>query len=290
MKTVRFLVRGNFGNNLFQYFAAEIIRKIYDYEHVEPTFYINLEFNTSINEKTYQDIIDAYLDGHKIPIDTTKDILMIGYFQRSDIFKVEREYLRGLFNAENMRNISNRIKIGNIVKYKTNHTIVPGENDLTLHLRLGDFYDSGSNTSQIFDPQEIKSIIKELSYEKLYIITHQLHEDWEKEYIATFDELNPIMISGNLGDDFDFMMKSKKIFTSASSVSWMAAFLGDANEVYIPYNSYYDDHTLQARKDVLGFGGSQQKLEGFNDKCKVFYSISYWKPTIREKGNENEES
>lgn len=282
MKTVRFLVRGNFGNNLFQYFAAEIIRKIYDYEHVEPTFHINLEFNTSINEKTYQDIIDAYLDGHTIPLDTSKDILMLGYFQRSDIFKVEREYLRSLFNENNMRHVSNRIKIGNIVKYKTNHTIVPGENDITLHLRLGDFYDKKDKTSQIFDPHEIKSIIKGLDYDKCYIVVNKVTEDWEREYMAVFDELNPIIVSGNLGDDFDFMMKSKKIFTSASTMSWMAAFLGNASEVYIPYNSIYDDHVLQEKKDTLGFGGSRQKLEGFNDNCKVFYSISYWMPNITE--------
>ena len=50
MKTVYFLVQGQFGNNFFQYLASEVIKKIYGYDEVKPTFYINLEFNTVIND------------------------------------------------------------------------------------------------------------------------------------------------------------------------------------------------------------------------------------------------
>ena len=35
MKTVYFKIDGRFGNNLFQYFAAEIICKIYNFENVK---------------------------------------------------------------------------------------------------------------------------------------------------------------------------------------------------------------------------------------------------------------
>ena len=50
MKTVHFLVQGQFGNNFFQYLAAEIIKKIYGYDAVAPTWYINLEFITVIDD------------------------------------------------------------------------------------------------------------------------------------------------------------------------------------------------------------------------------------------------
>ena len=57
MKTVNFLVQGQFGNNLFHYFAAEIIKKIYGYDAVKPTFQINLEFNTTIDDEKFKRII-----------------------------------------------------------------------------------------------------------------------------------------------------------------------------------------------------------------------------------------
>ena len=136
MKTVYFLVQGQFGNNLFQYFAAEIIKKIYGYDEVQPTFQINLEFNTTMDDDKFKRVTHAYMSGHKYEVDTSKNILMMGFFQRSEIFLLERDYIRSLFNENNTSNISNRIKISNIVKYKTNHNIHPTENDLVLHVHF----------------------------------------------------------------------------------------------------------------------------------------------------------
>ena len=54
MKTVYFFIQGQFGNNLFQYFAAEIIRKLYNYDEVKPTFALNMEFNTVIDDMKFK--------------------------------------------------------------------------------------------------------------------------------------------------------------------------------------------------------------------------------------------
>ena len=265
MKTVYFLVQGQFGNNLFQYFAAEIIKKMYGYDEVKPTFHINLEFNTIIEDDKFKLIINEYMEDRRYELNTTKDILMMGFFQRSEIFLFEREFIRSLFNEDNMNNISNRVKIGNIVKYKTNHTIEPQENDLVLHVRLGDFWDG--TQSQIYNPQDLKNIIKTITYDKLYIMYKS--DKLEKEYLSEFAELNPIMMSGSLGDDFDFMLKAKKLITSASTMSWMAAFLGNA-ETHIPYNTFYG-----------GYQSNNQSLAICSDKSKV-YTISYWFPKSPE--------
>ena len=210
MKTVKFLVQGQFGNNLFQYFAAEIMKKIYGYDEVKPTFEINLEFNTVIDDFKFKRIIQAYLAGEKLMIDDSKDILMYGFFQRSEIFLKERDYLRSLFVEDNMNNISNRIKIGNILKYKSKHTIEPTENDLVLHVRLAgafqwaDFIDMENKTSQLYEPEKVKEIIRGIKYDKLYIVCNTPKADWEKEYLSEFDDLKPEIITGVLGDDFDF--------------------------------------------------------------------------------------
>jgi hypothetical protein len=281
MKTVKFLVQGQFGNNLFQYFASEIIKKIYGYDKVEPTFQINLEFNTVIDDVKFKQIIAAYISGDKYEIDTTKDILMFGFFQRSEIFLKERDYLRSLFVEDNTNNISNRIKISSIIKYKTKHTIEPTENDLVLHVRLAgafqwaDFIDMENRTSQLYNPEVIKNIIKNIKYDKLYIVCNTPKAEWEKEYLKEFDDLNPTIITGLLGDDFDFMLKAKKLITSASTMSWMAAFLGNANEIHIPYNNYYG-----------GFESNSQSLaECSETTSKLYYDVSYWFPSSSDLSN-----
>ena len=271
MKTVYFLIQGQFGNNLFQYFAAEIIKKIYGYDEVKPTFQINLEFNTTMDDDKFKRVITAYMNGHKYELDTSKDILMMGFFQRSEIFLHERDYIRSLFNENNMNNISNRIKIGNIVKYQTKHTVESQENDLVLHVRLAgafhwaDFIDIENKTSQLYNPCDLKNIIKDISYDKLYIVCSEPKADWEKEYLSEFNDLNPTFISGILGDDFNFLLKAKKLITSASTMSWMAALLGNA-ETHIPYNTFYG-----------GYESNSQSLAICSDSSKL-YNITYWFP------------
>ena len=270
MKTVHFFIQGQFGNNFFQYLAAEMIKKIYGYDAVAPTWYINLEFNTVINDAAYKQIMLSHISGQQLPIDTSKDILLMGFFQRSEIMEYEREFFRGLFNESNMNNISNRIKIGNIVKYKSHHTIVPTENDLTLHLRCGDFWDHEQKKSQIFDPVALKDLIISIPHETLYIVREPPVHDWEKEYYQHFEELHPVWINGTLGDDFDFLMKSNKLITSASTMCYLAAYFGNASEIHIPYHSYHG-----------GEEGNGQHLGAFNDKCKLYYSIDYWTPSTQ---------
>ena len=269
MKTVYFFIQGQFGNNLFQYFAAEIIRKIFNYDEVKPTFTMNLEFNNVIDDPKFKQIITKHMEGETQEIDRRKDILLLGYFQRSEILKFERNFVRGLFRAENMNHISNRIQIGNIVKYETKHTVQPTNQDLVLHLRCDNFWDHEKNKSQIIHPDTVKRIIKGITYEKLYIVYNPANFEWEKEYYKQFEDLNPIWIHGNLGDDFDFLMKASKIMTSASTMSWMAAYLGNAKEVHIPYNNYYG-----------GSEGCEQSLADFNDNCKVYYDVDYWFPSV----------
>ena len=277
MKTVKFLVQGQFGNNLFQYYAAEIIKKIYGYDEVKPTFEINLEFNTVIDDLKFKRIITAYINGEKLLIDDSKDILMYGFFQRSEIFLKERDFIRSLFIEDNNNNISNRIKISSIIKYKTKHTVEPTENDLVLHVRLAgafqwaDFIDMENKTSQLYEPEKLKEIIKGIKYDKLYIVCNTPNADWEKEYLSEFDELNPEIITGLLGDDFDFMLKAKKFITSASSMSWMAGLLGNALEVHIPYNTYYG-----------GFESNSQSLAECSSTAKMYRDMTYWFPKRSE--------
>jgi hypothetical protein len=271
-KTVYFFIQGSFSNNLFQYFASEIVKKIYNYDEVKPTFTINLGFNTVIEDNTFKHIIDEDIKGSKYEIDTSKDILMWGFFQRSEIFKQYNDYVKSLFNENNTNNISNRIKICNICKYISKQIEQPGSDDLTVHLSLDSLYDKNNNKTQIFVPDEIKKIIKQIPYEKLFIVTDKPENKWSQEYIDQFTELNPIFIHGNLGDNFDFILKSSKIITSADPLSWIGALLSNAKEVHVLYNSYYEGKT-----------GYKQHLAEMDDiRCTLYDGLTYWTPNICE--------
>lgn len=267
-KTVYFFVQGKFGNNLFQYFAAKILCTIYQFDAVRPTFQMNLEFNHVIDDAKWMQIVRTHREGHTIELDPRKDILLIGFFQRSDVFGPLRAELKALFHAENTDHISNRIRIGNIVKYKSNHTLQLTTDDLTLHLRMGDFWDPVTERSQIFSPEDLKEIIGQIPHQRLFIVCQTPTEDWERAYVAEFNELNPTWINGNLGDDFDFMLRSSKLIVSASTMSYMAAFLGNATEVHLPYNYFYG-----------GEEGTGQHLASFDDSvCHVHWNVRTWIP------------
>jgi hypothetical protein len=127
-----------------------------------------------------------------------------------------------------------------------------------MHIRLDDF--KGDN--QIFDPVHLKNIIKEISYDKLYIVCDMLRQGWEKDYMKNFSELNPILISGSMLDDFKLMMTCKKILLSASTYSWMASYLNtNLQELYIPYNTFHGD--------------DQNLAEPYNGITKIYRDIKY---------------
>jgi hypothetical protein len=271
-KTVYFFVQGTFSNNLFQYFASEIVKKIYNYDEVKPIFTINLVFNTVIEDNTFKRIIEDDIKGSKYDLDTSKDILMWGFFQRSEIFKQYNDLIKSIFNENNTNNISNRIKICNIYKYISKHIEQPGSDDLTVHLSLESLYDKENNKSQMFVPEEIKKIIKQIPHEKLFIVTDKPENKWSQEYLEEFVELNPSFIHGNLGDNFDFILKSSKIITSADPLSWIGAQLSNAKEVHVLYNYYYE-----------GKSGYEQHLAEMDDtRCTLYDGLTYWLPNTYE--------
>ena len=70
------------------------------------------------------------------------------------------------------------------------------------------------------------------------------------------------------------MLKAKKLITSASTMSWMAAMLGNASEVHIPYNIYYG-----------GFESNSQSLAECGPNAIVHKDMTYWFQSRSELSN-----
>lgn len=276
-RIVYFRQRGRFTNNLFQYFAAEIIKKIFNYDKVILDTKIGVYDVTSvlrdscyvIDDEKYVKIINQ----REVYDILNKNIYLDGYFQRSEIFLKMREYLLSLFSESNencFRRFSpscpeEQYKICDVVKALKNTINIPEKSSLTLHIRLDDFL----GDLQIFNVHQTKELVqkvmKEYSLETLYIVCDKLRYNWEFEYMAHFLDLDPIMISNSLLEDFNFMMKSPYLFTSASTLSWMAGFLGEHQKVFIPYNTFHG-----------GEKGYGQSLREFNDSCMIFDGMKYY--------------
>lgn len=272
-RIVYFRSSGRFTNNLFQYFAAQIVRKILKYDFVAlDTSKSELVKNSCyiIDDKKFKQI---HSDDFIASIDTSKNIYLDGYFQRSEIFTYYRDYIKSLIHE------NNKDRFGIFYNYRICDLVLPvenskspGKNDLVMHIRLDDFL----GDLQIFDPNLLKEIISKIQYDELYIVCDKLKQEWEYKYMAHFLDLQPILISGSLLEDFNFMRQSTKILTSASTLSWMAAFLGEPEEVHIPYNTFHG-----------GFEGDGQSLAEFDlslnsnpdyqQVCKIYKDIKYYK-------------
>ena len=268
MFTVYLTNSGRFANNLFQYFAAQIIKKIFRCREVKyvstPPLHCYI-----INDENFKKIIHSYVNlqdknSYLLPknFGIHKDIHMNGFFQRSEIFEYLRDYIKEVYTIENKDFINDKYRICDTI---SNIPALGDSKDLIVHIRLDDFIHQGYN-SQIFNPLQIKNIIKSISYDKLYIVCDKLRYDWEREYMNFFNDLNPIHVSSTLIEDFSHMKSANKILISASTLSWIATYLGDANEVHIPYNSYHG-----------GYEGTGPHLGSFNNKCIVYHDMKYYK-------------
>ncbi len=271
-KIVYFHSKGRFTNNLFQYFAAQIVKRILNYDFVSlDTSNSELIKNSCcvIDDKKFKQI---HSDTFLTSIDTSKNIYLDGYFQRSEIFTHYRDYIKSLIHENNLD------RFGILYNYRICELISPlknskspGKNDLVMHIRLDDFLDD----LQIFDPSFLKEIISKIQYDELYIVCDKLKQEWEYKYMAHFLDLQPILISASLLEDFNFMRRSTKILTSASTLSWMAAFLGDAEEVHIPYNTYHGGFEGDGQS-LAEFDLSLNSSPNYKQVCHVYKGVKYY--------------
>jgi hypothetical protein len=227
---------GRFGNNLFQYFIAKIIQKIYN-NHI-----IVYDLNTVINtpyyklndqswnqfEKRYrQDPKSAVITNHRMK---SSNIIVHGFFQRGDILKLFRNYLIDLIHPENHEQINKNYRVSDLCK----EIKKPNDDDLVLHLRLDDFIFQGNN-SQIIHPESYISIIRAIPHRNLIIVVDSLKNNNEIKYLSYFQQFDPQIIQGSLIHDFNYLRYSNRLICSNSTFAWIATFLGNPSERYIPF-------------------------------------------------------
>lgn len=271
MPLVMYLPMGRTGNNLFQYFAAEIINKIFNFDGVSIDNFDTQEY-LEINDVQYSNIINEYLESGSISFCKTKNLLLNGFFQdakplihfRDFILSIFTESNHTIFSTTRSVKLENILKISDIISYKSKYPEILST-DLAVHLRLDDYLHNNSPPN-IIDKEFLGTIITSISYTKLYIVCEIPKQKWEIDYINYFKEtFNAEVLNGTLLDDFIFLKSANKIITSPSTFCWLAAFLGSADEIHIPYTDYYK---------------SLQKLDKINSKTTVYRNVPFAKITV----------
>lgn len=145
-----------------------------------------------------------------------KTLVLDGWFQRYSYYAQHKAGIINLFRDS----LFNRVEGGN-------------ESELVFHIRTTN-YRRPNVRARYMMPLSInyfRSAFQSRTWQKAYIVT----DDREDELVLAVQALtNAEIISNNQIDDFNFIRNSKNIVLSTSTFSWWAAWLSNANTIYLP--------------------------------------------------------
>lgn len=243
-------LRPSFGNNLFGWLAMKVIQ--HQYGHIEVNHLEELNTPLEISDAVW----DRYSlefeknQGLRIGECSHRDLHLYAFFQNSTVLLYYRDYLRSLITKENTEYITPLTEPQVVQVSDIASTVIddaPTNNDVVIHVRLGDFKHNGGSSSEIIHPLSYWNILDKLSFERLIIVVKAPEDAFEHKYLDLFKKRYPNVVirsSTKLVEDFVFLMKSKRIIVSNSTFCWCAAFLGDSEENYVIRNTYYKGQKL----------------------------------------------
>ena len=103
----------------------------------------------------------------------------------------------------------------------------PGPEDLVVHLRL-----TGAGATEPPDLSYVVKLIKAWRTHAVVIVT----DDPSHQFIHdNFREPNTVVVRATKEEDFATLLRAKRLVLTPSTFGWMAAFLGQAEEVFFPF-------------------------------------------------------
>lgn len=247
MPNLYFIPIGRLGNNIIQYMAAQLFSRAFGHTIVQWRSDVQNPVEIKDADETEygfswpwfrEYILENGFEGLSSHPIAKRDIVLNGFFQQSDIYIAHREWLRSLFTNENKDHLCIETRVCDLM------SIFPRkqkEGTISIHLRLGDFQ-VAPGKSFILHPRVYLEKLRKLMPAPVEIITHRLEKKEEKFYRSLFDCIGAY--SNGMGtelEDHATLRAAKRGFFSNSTFAWTAAFLGDAEERYIPITNYFSD-------------------------------------------------
>jgi hypothetical protein len=245
----------NIGNRLFEYNAARIFAEKYGLNLI-----MNLDTD-GIMTVNQPKVCNNQVDFSAPKIITAKDINQFDeiifsgkinyyfrdYFQNANLFRPYRNLIKSYYQLDPVK-----------INY----------DDLVIHFRLRDFMHP-NNISEVIHPESYIKILEDLKgkYRLLYIVVEKPKEQWEIDYLQYFNKYQPIIISGTIKEDFNFIRSFSKIIISNSTFCYWAAFLSDSVEIYC-FNKmgYFED----ANGNIKCHGAHIKDLDKIIDGCTSY--------------------
>jgi hypothetical protein len=249
------------GNRLFEYTSARLYAEKYKLNLLtELDAYGVIEAKPSIVFHNNQ------LNDLSVKVMTTRDIdqnneikfygyiryYFTDYYQNSHLFRPYRELIKSYFILDK---------------------VDKNTDDLVMHLRLGDFMHS-DNVSEVIHPDCYLKILEDLKdkYRMLYIVVNDVKEQWEKDYLERFNKYSPIIISGTMKEDFNFIRRFTNVIVSNSTFAYWAAFLGNAENIYsFNKSGYFQDENNM----IKCHGNHIRDLDKIISGCKSYDTKFY---------------
>ena len=231
---------GRLGNAIFRYFASSLFCIIYDYKITYTKKEVNMIFNDQLFIVWMENIL-----ADSIPIIPLNNYEFYGYYQHDQIYiKFKNELLSWMNN-----NLDDRIYTDgndentnnynyNAIYYSVRELIIPPPDliyhDIVIHIRLEDFIEN----NYIINPNSIIKLLKDLNKNKICIVVNKLKTDLEIKYIDYIKNninIELIIQSGTVIEDFHVMKNAKILICSFSTLSWCAAFMSTTiTTLYFP--------------------------------------------------------
>lgn len=222
---------GRFGNQMFSYLMSKLITCKFGhiYTSIEQCDLSNF---TLINDENVNDLLNGKLH-------TNKNILLNGFFQKSDYFvDYRKELIKMIYDERNTDYFLLNNQKCYIKDYlaNANHSLQLNEDDVVISLRLDDFIQYPCKTTDIIPPQYYMNILKNMKLtSKLYIVCDKIKYDWEFKYIEYFQNWNPILLQNDLKHDIALMRDCNNLIHSNSTLCWIISFLSNKKQRIIPF-------------------------------------------------------
>ena len=229
---------GRFGNQLFRYLTCKLFTIRFGHKYISRNNISNHDYLNNdyiiINEENINDILENNKDI------SMKNIVLQGYFQKSDLFVNYREKLIEIIcnpMNDDYWNIDNKDYYLKEYLINSKHSINLKPNDILISLRLDDFILYPCKTSDIIPPEYYIEILEKMKTNNgnLYIVCDQIKLWWEFKYLEFFKKFNPILVQESLIHDIALMRDSNILIHSNSSLCWIISFLSNKNKRVIPY-------------------------------------------------------
>jgi Glycosyl transferase family 11 len=252
---------GLFGNRLYEYCLGRIIAETLGYKlKAEPIPGFTSSGQT-VDGLDYSDGAVEELAGMKIDLAavlnnrTPRKILLRGYFQRYEYFQPYKDLIRKKWLVPDL-------------PPPPPHS----DREIVLHVRRGDYILQGWATPFEF----FQNVIELAGCDRVYIVT-----DAPKDpFFRRFKKYHPVIVSKSQLEDFAFLRSFKKMVISESTFSWWAAFLSDAETVYMPRT---ENGIWSGKMEQLGGMDMRVDLEVADEtRFKVVPVKGHYRPNLAE--------